>query len=76
VLSRDGTFTIRPEKIRLAETDAPVGDDEHSAPGTIRAVTYLGPDTRYTVTLDAGSDLVVTQQNLATTSTEALAQEG
>ena len=76
VLGRDGTFTIRPEKIRLAEADAPVGDDEHSAPGTIRAVTYLGPDTRYTVTLDAGSDLVVTQQNLATTSTEALAQEG
>ena len=58
------------------EADAPVADDEHGAPGTIRAVTYLGPDTRYTVTLDAGSELVVTQQNLATTSTEALAQEG
>jgi TOBE domain len=39
-------------------------------------VLYLGSDTRYTVRLDAGSDLVVTQQNLATTSTEALAQEG
>ena len=53
-----------------------VAGDEHSAPGRIRAVVYLGPDTRYTVTLDAGSELVVTQQNLATTSTEALAQEG
>jgi len=31
---------------------------------------------RYVVTLDAGSELVVTQQNLATTSTEALAKEG
>ncbi|HYH93286.1 MAG TPA: ABC transporter ATP-binding protein [Candidatus Saccharimonadales bacterium] len=76
VIGRAGTFTIRPEKIRLAEASAPVGDDEQSAPGRIRAVLYLGPDTRYTVTLDAGSDLVVTQQNLATTSTEALALEG
>jgi putative spermidine/putrescine transport system ATP-binding protein len=37
---------------------------------------YLGPDTRYHVALDAGGELVVTQQNLATTSTEALAQQG
>ena len=42
----------------------------------IRDVVYLGPDTRYVVTLDAGAELVVTQQNLATTSTEALAQQG
>jgi hypothetical protein len=39
-------------------------------------VSYLGPDTRYWITLDAGSELIVTQQNFATTSTEALAQEG
>ena len=51
-------------------------DDESSALGTIREVVYLGPDTRYLVTLDAGAELVVTQQNLATTSTEALAQQG
>jgi putative spermidine/putrescine transport system ATP-binding protein len=76
VLGREGTFTIRPEKIHLAPPDATAGPDEHAAPGTIRAVTYLGPDTRYRVTLDAGAELVVTQQNLATTSTEALAQEG
>jgi len=44
--------------------------------GRIRAVPYLGPDTRYWVALDAGSELIVTQQNFATTSTEALAQEG
>ncbi len=37
---------------------------------------YLGPDTRFLVTLDAGSELVVTQQNLATTSMEALALQG
>ena len=42
----------------------------------MRGVVYLGPDTRYVVTLDAGGELVVTQQNLSTSSTEALAQEG
>ena len=76
VLGRAGTYTIRPEKIRLANVETPVGVDEQSATGHIRAVVYLGPDTRYNVVLDAGSELVVTQQNLATTSTEALAQEG
>ena len=76
ILGTRGTFTIRPEKIRLGAPDAAVGPDEASATGTIRDVVYLGPDTRYIVTLDAGAELVVTQQNLATTSTEALAQQG
>jgi putative spermidine/putrescine transport system ATP-binding protein len=76
ILGMDGTFTIRPEKIRIAALDAAVGADETSASGIVRGVVYLGPDTRYLVTLDAGAELVVTQQNLSTSSTEALAQEG
>ena len=76
VIGRDGTFTIRPEKIRLAEPAVTVGPDETGAAGTIQDVVYLGPDTRYIVELEAGSRLVVTQQNFATTSTEALAQQG
>jgi putative spermidine/putrescine transport system ATP-binding protein len=76
ILGMTGTFTIRPEKIRIAALDAAVGSDETSAPGIVRGVVYLGPDTRYLVTLDAGAELVVTQQNLSTSSTEALAQEG
>jgi putative spermidine/putrescine transport system ATP-binding protein len=76
IIGSAGTYTIRPEKIRLAEPDASVGPDETSATGVIRGVVYLGPDTRYVVRLDAGAELVVTQQNLSTTSTEALAQEG
>ena len=71
-----GTFTVRPEKIRLGEPDAPSGGDEYAATGRIRSVVYLGSDTRYHVALDAGTELVVTQQNLATSSTEALAQQG
>jgi putative spermidine/putrescine transport system ATP-binding protein len=76
ILGSAGTFTIRPEKIRLAAPDVTVGSDESSATGVVRGVVYLGPDTRYVVTLDAGGELVVTQQNLSTSSTEALAQEG
>ena len=76
IVGRSGTFTVRPEKIRLAAPGDPAGDDETTALGQIRSVVYLGPDTRFVVALDAGSDLVVTQQNLATSSTEALALQG
>jgi putative spermidine/putrescine transport system ATP-binding protein len=71
-----GTYTVRPEKIRLAGPDDPVGPDETSALGRIRSVVYLGPDTRFVVALDAGAELVVTQQNLVTSSMDALALEG
>jgi putative spermidine/putrescine transport system ATP-binding protein len=76
IIGRDGTFTIRPEKIRIDEPSASAGPDETAAAGTILDVVYLGPDTRYVIELDAGARLVVTQQNLATSSTEALALQG
>jgi len=76
IVGEGGTFTVRPEKIRLADPDAVPAPDEIAAAGHIREVVYLGPDTRYIVELDAGADLVVTQQNLTTSSTEALAANG
>jgi putative spermidine/putrescine transport system ATP-binding protein len=76
ILGEEGTFTIRPEKIRIVEPDVPAAPDEVATPGRISDVVYIGPDTRYVVALDAGTDLVVTQQNLATSSTEALAARG
>jgi putative spermidine/putrescine transport system ATP-binding protein len=76
ILGRPGTYTIRPEKIRLAGADATSGPDETSASGTIQSVVYLGPDTRYIVDLDAGARLVVTEQNLTTTSTDVVEQQG
>jgi putative spermidine/putrescine transport system ATP-binding protein len=76
VVGRSGTFTVRPEKIRLADVATAPGPDEIGAPGRVRQVVYLGPDTRYHVALDAGAELVVTQQNLATSSMDALAQQG
>jgi putative spermidine/putrescine transport system ATP-binding protein len=76
IVGAAGTFTVRPEKIHLVDPAATPGPDEASATGTIREVVYLGPDTRYIVALDAGGELVVTQQNLATSSMEALAAKG
>jgi putative spermidine/putrescine transport system ATP-binding protein len=76
IVGRTGTFTVRPEKIRLGVPDEPVAGDEMSAPGRIRQVVYLGPDTRYHVALDAGGELVVTQQNLVTTSIDARSAQG
>ncbi len=76
IIGRSGTFTVRPEKIHIADPSTEVAADENSALGRIRDVVYLGPDTRFIVALDAGSELVVTRQNLATSSTEALALQG
>jgi putative spermidine/putrescine transport system ATP-binding protein len=76
IVGATGTFTVRPEKIRLAEGSEAAGPDEIGAGGRIRQVVYLGADTRYHVALDAGGELVVTQQNLATSSMEALATQG
>ncbi len=76
IVGRAGTFTVRPEKIRLAAPEDAVADDETSATGTVREVIYLGPDTRYIVALDAGGELVVTAQNQSISSMEALAAQG
>ena len=69
-------ITIRPEKIAMLEPDAQVGTDRCSASGSVREVVYLGAVTRYVVELDVGAELVVMQQNLATSSMEALQVKG
>ena len=76
IVGKQGTFTVRPEKIRLGEADEEPAADETSALGTIAKVVYLGNETRYLVDLHAGPQLVVDQQNLSTSSSEALALEG
>jgi putative spermidine/putrescine transport system ATP-binding protein len=71
LITRDGaTFTVRPEKIALTDVGAGTAD------ATITEVQYLGADTRYRVRLDDGTDLVVTQQNLTTMSSDVTAARG
>jgi putative spermidine/putrescine transport system ATP-binding protein len=70
------TFSVRPEKIHLGDPDAPVPDEMYGADGRIREVVYLGLYTRYIVELERGGELTVVEQNLHTTSMEALAARG
>jgi putative spermidine/putrescine transport system ATP-binding protein len=76
VIGSEGTFAVRPEKIRIGPADATPASDEQSARGTVKEVIYLGPDTRYLVDLDAGGELVVTSQNLETSSMDGLTAQG
>jgi ABC-type Fe3+/spermidine/putrescine transport system ATPase subunit len=46
------------------------------AEGRVRDVVYLGLYTRYLVEMDGGGDLVVIEQNLKTTSMDALSVRG
>ncbi len=70
------SITIRPEKIAMVELDRPAEAGECTATGHVREVIYLGAFTRYVVTLDPGGELVVMQQNLSTSSMEALQVKG
>ncbi|MCO8276551.1 ABC transporter ATP-binding protein [Actinoplanes sp. TRM 88003] len=54
---RDGTFSVRPEKITIGA---------EGAPGTVSEVIYAGPVTRFVVDLDAGARMVVVEQNRRT----------
>jgi putative spermidine/putrescine transport system ATP-binding protein len=76
IAGTDGTFSVRPEKIHLAEPGEEPGPDRCAADGTIAEVVYLGVNTRYIVSLEAGGELVVVQQNQATSSMQALAARG
>jgi len=70
------TFTVRPEKIRMTDPGTAVAPDECGLDGTVRDVVYVGINTRYIVSLERGGELVVVQQNLSTSSMEALAAKG
>src|SRR4051812_9646948 len=76
VLGKDGLWSVRPEKLRLAGPDDAPGPHEHAADGTVAEVVYAGAATRFLVDLDAGARLTVTQQNLHTTSMQVQTLRG
>ena len=76
LLERDGQrFTIRPEKIKILDSDAG-SDGLRTEPGRVIDVAYAGMVTRYTVALDAGGELQVVRQNQETTSADAISESG
>jgi putative spermidine/putrescine transport system ATP-binding protein len=77
VVGTAGTYSIRPEKIRVLKESAVADDPEHStAIGTVAEVVYLGDTTRFLVDLDAGGRLTALQQNLETSSEDVAAFRG
>jgi putative spermidine/putrescine transport system ATP-binding protein len=76
VSGSSSTITVRPEKIRMLGPQEEPGPNECSLTGHVRDVVYLGANTRYTVDLDLGGELVVLAQNLSRSSMEALEIRG
>ncbi|MER8085057.1 ABC transporter ATP-binding protein [Streptomyces sp. NPDC087532] len=77
VVGSSGTYSIRPEKIRVLKESATPDEPEHStATGTVAEVFYLGDATRFLVELDAGGSLTVLRQNLETSSEDVAACRG
>ncbi|MFF5970241.1 ABC transporter ATP-binding protein [Streptomyces sp. NPDC012769] len=77
VVGASGTYSIRPEKIRVVKDPAaPVEAGHASAVGTVAEVVYLGDATRFLVDLDTGGRLTAVQQNLETSSTDLAAFRG
>ncbi|MGW7255529.1 ABC transporter ATP-binding protein [Streptomyces sp. NPDC054834] len=72
-----GTYSVRPEKIRVLKESADVDEPGHAtATGTVAEVVYLGDSTRFLVDLDAGGRLTALQQNLETSAEDVAAYRG
>ena len=77
VIERGGRrYTVRPEKLTLLEEGEEPENGSHVETGTVRDVQYVGPVTRYHVTLDRGGELQVLAQNLDEGSSEVLEVKG
>jgi putative spermidine/putrescine transport system ATP-binding protein len=77
VIERAGRrYTVRPEKINLLVDGEEPQAGAHVEQGTVRDVQYVGPVTRYHVTLDRGGELQVLAQNLDEGSSEVLEAKG
>ena len=57
VLGRDGSWSIRPEKISVAAADTAPVRDRTSAAGVVEELVYTGATTRCVVALEAGGVL-------------------
>ncbi len=76
ITGTEKTFSIRPEKIHLSFENEKPSARMDSLEGVVRDVTYLGLYTRYVVTIEGGTDLVVVEQNLKTISVDLPSTKG
>jgi putative spermidine/putrescine transport system ATP-binding protein len=57
----DGTFSLRPERLRVDGLEETLGASRQGADGVVADVVYAGATWRYVVVLDAGPTFVITQ---------------
>jgi len=63
LFGRNGSNSIRPEKLRLLPAGTAARDGERHADGRIAEVVYAGPVTRFVIDLTAGIRLIALRQN-------------
>jgi putative spermidine/putrescine transport system ATP-binding protein len=77
LIEQDGRrYTVRPEKIRLADEPGASAAGAGGVAGIVKEVAYLGSTTRYEVQLDDGRTMLVLRQNLETTAEQARQERG
>ncbi|TFD21786.1 ABC transporter ATP-binding protein [Cryobacterium sp. TMS1-13-1] len=62
LLGRNGTHSVRPEKISVTTENLPLNADRTAA-GVLAEVIYVGSSTQLIVDLDVGTRIVVLEQN-------------
>jgi putative spermidine/putrescine transport system ATP-binding protein len=63
-----GTWSLRPERVRVVGRDHDPGPHERTVDGTVREVVYLGSAVRLLVDTTQGASMMATQPNQATAS--------
>jgi putative spermidine/putrescine transport system ATP-binding protein len=71
LLGSEGTFMVRPERIRLTTSGG-----EKGTAGTIAEVVYLGATTRYLIDLEAGPRITVSEPNTSADAATAGQRRG
>jgi putative spermidine/putrescine transport system ATP-binding protein len=70
LFGQPGIWSIRPERVRVAEPGQPVAAHQRAAEGVVREVVYLGSALRLMVDVGSGTTLIATQPTLATAQTD------
>jgi putative spermidine/putrescine transport system ATP-binding protein len=71
LLGRDGTFAVRPERIRLGAPGSAT-----AGLGTIAEVVYLGATTRYLIDLESGPRITASEPNTEAGAAAAAQRRG
>jgi putative spermidine/putrescine transport system ATP-binding protein len=70
LFGQPGTWSIRPERVRVAEPGQPVAARQRTVEGVVSEVVSLGSALRLLVDIGSGTTLIATQPTLATAQTD------